>query len=343
MTSSLIPSVLMSEVSNINKHLLEHGCVIVTGVLSPEECKEMQDGALAAMAEITKNMSVAFDSSDPSTWSALSNLLPLHGLIFQWYGTAHAPYMWALRQNPNVLRVFCEIYKCEPEDLLSSFDGVSIAAPAKRLPKTGTDKWFHVDNNPKDHGMDAHGNYHRDTVQSWITSNNVGANDATLKLIPRSHQLAKELYEKFKPESKGDFYILSEAELEYVKARGYEEVRVACPAGSMVLWDSRCIHQGARALVIHENPGLGHFRNIAYVCMAPRKKCGSEKELHKVLKKRVEAFETGRNTSHNPLRPKLFARGPRTYGRPMDNVTHIPPLPKEKLSSIGRRLVGYST
>ena len=56
------------------------------------------------------------------------------------------------------------------------------------------------------------------------------------------------------------------------------------------------------------------------------------------LKKKQKAFNEQRMTTHNPHKPKLFSKTPRTYGNDLPNITM---LPKVELNEIGKRLAGF--
>jgi hypothetical protein len=56
------------------------------------------------------------------------------------------------------------------------------------------------------------------------------------------------------------------------------------------------------------------------------------------IKKRKKAFEDMRTTSHNPCKPKLFGKSPRTYGSILPIITKID---KPIINELGRKLIGF--
>ena len=80
-----------------------------------------------------------------------------------------------------------------------------------------------------------------------------------------------------------------------------------------------------------EHPNL---RAIVYLCYTPRALCSPSN-----LAKHIKAFEELRTTNHYPHRPKLFSKVPQTYGTTLPVII---PLEVPQLTTIGRRLVGYS-
>ena len=100
--------------------------------------------------------------------------------------------------------------------------------------------------------------------------------------------------------------------------------------GSIVLWDSRTIHQGKEPekLRVNEN-----FRIAVYVCMMPRNMSNN-----KALEKKRKAFNELRVTNHWANNPKLFPKSPRTYGNEIPEFNQIHP---PQLNEIGMRLAGF--
>jgi hypothetical protein len=103
-----------------------------------------------------------------------------------------------------------------------------------------------------------------------------------------------------------------------------------CPAGSMVLWDSRTMHSCTGAVRGRAAPNI---RNIAYISYEPRSYCTPA-----ALRKRINAFRNQRNTTHWPCNPKLLSDRPSARD---DRIEEIEPLPYPELSRLGYQLVGY--
>ena len=59
---------------------------------------------------------------------------------------------------------------------------------------------------------------------------------------------------------KKDWYQVKNEQLEFYKSLGLKEQTIVCPAGSLVLWDSRTIHCGIEARKNRKNP---KFRSVA--------------------------------------------------------------------------------
>ena len=77
------------------------------------------------------------------------------------------------------------------------------------------------------------------------------------------------------------------------------------PAGSLVIWDSRCFHQNQ-----YGKPGTEE-RMVQYVCYFPK---NHQNNTPAIKKKRRKYFEDRRTTSHWPAPVKVNSKQGRTYG-----------------------------
>lgn len=265
--------------------------------------------------------------ADPKTWKNWFDLNPMHGMLQQHYGVGQAQYVWDVRANSKVAEVFSKLWETKKEDLLCSFDGVAYHFPPEETGRAWFhNEWFHCDQSYKRHDLEC--------FQGWVTGYEVGEKDATLIVLAGSH-LKHKAFETFLHEKKSkvlaqDWQKLQADEVQWYKDEGCEPLAIACPAGSLVLWDSRTVHHGREPLKERERARL---RNVAYVCMTPRSWCKT-----KDLIRKVKIFEAGRMTTHWPHRPKQFAKVPRTWGK---EVKATGTLEKPVLTALGRRLAGY--
>ena len=148
--------------------------------------------------------------------------------------------------------------------------------------------------------------------------------DASLEVLVGSHVLherfaaevlpAKEADDLNKKKGK-DWYKLTDVQESFFFTQGCERVRIKCPKGSMVFWDSRTIHSGVQSTP--NNPNT-NFRSIVYVCMKPRSEIKP-----KDLKRKRLSFDKLRTCSHSPEDPRAFPNTPQTYGATLLNVKHL--------------------
>ena len=75
------------------------------------------------------------------------------------------------------------------------------------------------------------------------------------------------------------------------------------------------------------------MRVVSYLCYTPR-----DFATENMLKKKINAFENMRTTSHCPHKPKLFPLKPRTYGQVLAPIADIQ---SPKINDLGKKLIGY--
>ena len=308
----------------ITATIQKYGVAIVPGVLNQAEIKEMQDGMFDFLEHVTALFETPIDRTKPETFVEFYKLYPNHGMLLQHWQVGHAQFIWNLRQNPKIADAFAKVWKCAPEDLLCSFDGASFHLSAE-ITKRGKFRsfWYHTDQS-----------YTRpdfECIQSWVTAFDVNEGDATLAFIEGSNKYHAEFQKTFGVKNKSDWYPVKNAELDfYTTQLGLPQKKIVCPAGCLVLWDSRTIHCGVQ----HVKREKINFRCVAYICMTPRAFATKA-----ALKKRCAAFEALRLTTHWPHKPILFPKNPQTYGKALPETQNLPGLPN--LTDLGKRLIGF--
>ena len=300
------------------------GVAVVKNVLSPEELKTAREELWATLEEITQNFKVPFKFADKSTWRSFYDLMPLHGMLLQHWGVGQTQFVWNIRQNPKVANVFAKIWNCEVENLVVSFDGMSVSLCPEVTNKGyfRGNMWSHVDQSyTKPYFL---------CIQGMVTLWDADEGDATLLVHEGSNNVHKAFGKKFGITDKSNWYKINSDE-QYEFMADYPQVCVKAKAGSLILWDSRTCHQGIEPR--KERANKDTIRCVVYTCYLPRSNTNS-----KELQKKIEAFEMGRTTSHWPYPVKMFPKYPRTYGNPLPNVTKPA---KPILTPLGKRLAGY--
>jgi ectoine hydroxylase-related dioxygenase (phytanoyl-CoA dioxygenase family) len=314
----------------LKKTLDKYGVAIIPNVLTDQECDDMVSGMWDFFEHITqdwagnKTNKKPINRNDKSTWREFYNLFPSHSMLIQHWNVGHAQVSWDLRQKEKIVDIFAHFWKCNKEELLTSFDGLSFNFPPEET-KRGHfrgNTWYHCDQSFTRQQFEC--------VQSWITGLDVEKDDATLTIYEGSHKYQNEFAETFDVKDKSDWYKLSnEEELFYIQ-KGCERVNIMCPKGSMVFWDSRTIHCGTEA---RKNRPNKKFRSVVYLCYQPRSQITPA-----LLRKKIKAFNELRTTNHWPSKPKLFAKNPRTYGKELPIINPIrPPV----LTELGKKLAGF--
>ena len=289
----------------------KYGIAILENVLDEEECKVMFSQAWDFFEELYP----VLNRNDPSTWKNIHDLKPLHGMLFQHWGIGHAQYIWNLRMNPKIINIYKIIWSnilegIQIDELKVSFDGASFGVPPEDTNKgwNGND-WFHVDQRFPKASYD-----NIECIQSWVTSENVGPDDATLSILEGSNQIHSKvglmIAENLDPKNrddihKNDWYKFNKDELSLYK--DCPRVDIQCKAGSMVFWDSRTVHCGRGPI---KNRLEKNFRNVVYLCYIP-----SSMVNYTIKCKRIRAYKDLRTTSHWPNKAKFFPKMPRIYGK----------------------------
>ncbi len=313
----------------LKQTLATYGVAIVPALLSAEECDAFEKGVWDTLGTLSSKWDVPVSKDNPASWVGLLDLMPQHSMLFQQFGLGHAEFVWALRQNPKVVDVFSRIWGVPPEDLLVSFDGIAVHMPPEVTGRGAfRTSWYHTDQRFSKGKLEC--------IQGWATAREVKPCDATLTVLLGSHVHHTEFAQRFdRMGVKGDWYKLAnQAEQDFfVVEKGCRPISIACPAGSLVLWDSRTMHAGQESLRERKAADVT-MRMVVYLCYLPRSLATSAD-----LEKKREAYNNLRMTSHWPHHPMLFGLTPRTYGKKLPEVTELPK--PGNLTKLGRRLAGF--
>lgn len=302
-----------------------YGVAAIKDVLTPSECAAMVSGLAEAMQTLTARLPVPFDPASPDTYKTLAKTLPLHQMIYQHSGVGWCKAAVDVRQNPRVVANFAALYGTTK--LWTSYDGVAVSYPyARREPPASAPKktWFHVDNDPQKHETDS--------VQSWVTGGDVLPGDATLTVLAGAARHWDEYRRTFGPrvDKRIDWHQLGPEEMAFFAARGCTQLAITCPAGTQVFWNSCTPHEGTPPQPPCETRSV---RSVVYVCMAPEsfaarkyakaKLAVDNRKIEKTRKQRFEWAKAGRNTSHSPCNPRVFATKPYNYGGPLPDLVQL--------------------
>lgn len=272
----------VSNSEEIQRLIKKNGFVIVKDVLNANECKEMIDGIWDSMEKITAKLNVPLDRNKSSTWGSIKKQHNIHNIYCD-HGIVHTDALWKVRQNPNILRVYSKLLRCRPKDLLVSFDGVSVQTPPEyNNCKRGwynNDSWYHVDSGT-----------HKQCFQSWVTARDVNPEDYTIGFFVKSHKSFNNFRKQFNITSKKNFYKLrTKREVEYYETK-HRQIRISCPAGSLVVWDSRLMHSGLKPLKTRTKP---NHRTVCFISYGNRFNAAP-----KTIIKRINLYNNRRATTH---------------------------------------------
>jgi hypothetical protein len=314
----------VTNIKNVKKTILKYGVAIIPNVLDEDECEDIKKGMWDMLEYTSENLKVPIKRDDKKTWRSIKEYYGLHSMLIQHWHLGQSEFIWKIRENDKIIKVFEKIWSCEKDDLLVSFDGISInLAPEVTNYGINCKDWLHVDQRFTNNDFSC--------IQSWVNPYDTNEGDSTLYFLENSNLYHEGFEEKYATKCESDWYKFTDDELEYYKdEKKCEEKRIKCPKGSLVLWDSRTVHCGGKVFKEREEQNT---RCAIYLCYIPRKYC-----TDKDLKKKIKAFDEMRITSHYANRAKLFAKNPRTYGEPLPNIKKIE---KPELNETRKKLIGY--
>lgn len=299
------------------QHLLEYGWTVIP---IPNWNPLFTQQFLSWFESCSSN----FKSNDHTTWISKNMPMMLHGILKNYFG--HTELQWKIREL--CAPIFAQIWGCNPEELLCSFDGGCFlpCIPKEELKNTGFKQWFHVDQMRSVLDFCS--------VQGIVNFEDNDFEDGGLILVEDSHKVFPEYMAKHPSEgitwAPGDMSdpLLSTRKL----------IKICAKRGEIILFDSRTFHCNIHPFGSKmRSDGSPRFRMCTYVAMQPRRGA-SEKELAK----RRLLYEKGRMTGHwcYGLWFKETSEHPRTYGK-CDSIIRPTTIEIAVLNDLTKRLVGY--
>ena len=314
-----------TNVEDVKAKLKKYGVCYVPNVLTEEECVQMISGTWDFVEHLTQKDSAPVKRHKPDSWINLATLCPLADMLYHYWNAGHAQHLWDIRQNEKILKIFSLFWDCTPEDLLVSFDGFAFLPPPEV-----TDVGFAQANAKQYHLDQSLTRPYFDGIQSFVTAYDINENDATLSFYESSHLLIPEFIENFGIRTEGDWVRFNPTEETFFASR-CKEVQIKCPAGSLVIWDSRTVHTPMKPM---RNREISNTRCISYLSYSKKDRITEEKLLQK-----IEAFENMCTSNHYAHNPGYFDEVPPNHGAVENYVTQIE-FPT--LTPIGYSLVGYN-
>jgi hypothetical protein len=258
---------------NIKTELINKGYVIIPNILTEDEIKTI------------KSLHDTWRASIPNH-DKIHNTIDPHG-IYKHHEAGHQRHAWLIRTNPKVQHVFKYLWNCDK--LTTGFDGSCYINKETTKP----DKlWTHTDQAPNKEGLVCY--------QSFVslTSNK----ERTLVVYEGTHKLHNEYFKSKGINHSKNWQLIDEANLDIIQPL---KRTLDVPAGSLVLWDSRCFHQNQYGKPNSEE------RIVQYICMLPD---NNKLNSNSMKAKRLKYFEERRTTSHWPYPINVNSKQPQTYG-----------------------------
>eukprot|EP00927_Polykrikos_kofoidii_P065555 TRINITY_DN61295_c0_g1_i1.p1 TRINITY_DN61295_c0_g1~~TRINITY_DN61295_c0_g1_i1.p1 ORF type:complete len:517 (-),score=73.96 TRINITY_DN61295_c0_g1_i1:310-1794(-) len=211
-----------------------HGCAVVTGVLDETQCVEF--------ASLWKDDLKSSDVREKPVGKG-----PFSQGYMMTDGLPHGQLAWTARLHRKVRNSFATIYDCAVEDLTTGMDLVFYSLPDTEGLATENLQWLHVDQNIKSGFEDL---VAQGLLYIWDSTSECSS---TTALWSGSHlepydRLMRDGYAEELGSAPWRAQSLKLNELHDSLGLLDEAIskvrRVPCPAGSLLLWNSKTIHQG---------------------------------------------------------------------------------------------------
>lgn len=259
----------------------EYGVCVIPHIFTESECISLRDNIWCDLKTISGG---TFDVLDTSTWSNYYDIInPIHNMIINKYGIGHSQAVWNIRQDLRIGNIFSKIWNVPKENLLSSFDSVSCYLPPEITGIGFYDKkneWLHTDQSPNKKGFHC--------IQGMVNLYDTEEGDATLCVLEGSNKLHENFFKFINYNSDDDWYKLKPGQRDFFA--NCKEVCIKAPIGSLILFDSRTIHQGISA---QKGRMRANFRMVIYTCLMPKSYYTEEQ-----IRMRKKYFLEKRMTNH---------------------------------------------
>ena len=191
---------------------------------------------------------------------------------------AHGDFMWTIRCDERVQRVFATLWECRTDELISSFDGACV----QRSNECSRGLPWHLDQNSlHDDGLMS--------VQGILLLTDMDEKRGGTAFVRKSHlkhvKVLKRHHREDEREDEWDFVLIEDDDP--VLRNTHNIVQPNVSAGSILLWDSRTVHR------VVPPTDISTERAVVYLSMAPRKRLKDN-----VAKLRQNAYKKGIATTH---------------------------------------------
>ncbi len=298
---------LIEKVKQAALDLEENGYAVIPSVFTKEECVDIREKMWAHLYEISKDAPFPLTPDQDYKKMKATDLLPhKHGIIESWRFN-HFKTIREIRRDKRILWIFALLYGTD--QLTGSMDRVNFKFPGRTYKSNGT--WPHVDQHASKPD--------RITIQSYVTFFDCEADSPGNRLYKGSHKIFDEFFKAKRDAKAGDWNKLTEEEKKTLPLQ-CPLVKPTYEAGSMLLWDSRTVHDP------DDGSNFKEGRFVVYVCF---NKLWEKKDDDKFLAQKKQAFLDCRSTSHAPLPQSMFGKTPRLYAGSEKGRYDV--IPKDKL------------
>lgn len=248
------------------------GFYVIRDVLPLEEFETYSDLFGDYLADLTADELLQMDRAP-------------HG-VQKYHEVGHQRFAWYLRTRPSIQAPFKRLYRTD--DLVTSFDGINYQSGTRARRDT---HWAHSDQAP------ANSDFRCYQAVFSLTTNLSN----TLVIWPKSHRVHAEHAAHYGLTHKRNW---QKVEPEFLVDNWLDRTVIPLPANSLVIWDSRLIHQNQYG----QRP---ERRICQYISYLPRHAPGNTPAQQT---KRRAHFHNRRMTSHWAYPISTNSRQPQHYG-----------------------------
>ena len=328
--------------------LRKFGVAILPGFLTPPQCAT----AFQAVMRDLEQLIPTFKYADTKTWPNLRrDGKALHTMLIQNWGVAWMQSMVDIRQDPRITDFFAEVFSAynpkrtaaqgpfKREDMLMSSDALSLHLNVSSCPhgwhRPGH-HWLHTDKASNDFTTYVQGFI---SLTDFRTKGISRGSCLHVFLYSQLYTTTEEYLKRFPWTAGAQFNLIrTQAQIDYLLAKGCEVAFIDARKGDMVIFLSQTVHEALPA----ERPphcdteeAVRCERLVIYVACQP-----IQMATCKDLKRKLDAYEKLSTTGHQAaVNVKTFAQCPRTYGK--EDAFVVKPVAKHPtLNEQGRRQWG---
>ena len=190
-------------IDNVNSYLDTHGVAVIPNILTEDECINYRNRIWAELNHVTQGR---FDINNKDTWREFYKFYPLHSMLLQHFSLGHMQPIWDIRTHNNVCKPFEKIWNTDKNNLLVSFDGLSVHLPPEKTNKGWFhNEWYHTDQSS--HKIGKH------CIQGMVNLYDVNDGDATLSILEKSHNYHSSFFEDNNIDNRSDWYKLKNEDI----------------------------------------------------------------------------------------------------------------------------------
>ncbi|CAF3528516.1 unnamed protein product [Rotaria sp. Silwood1] len=238
------------------EHLNEHGYAVFSNILTNDEVNHSVDLLWKHLESLQHPYHI--QRNNPKTWDESWPGTPHIGLLND-EGIGQSEFMWFIRGNPNIKKVFSHIWNSN--ELFVSFDGAGCFRNWHLNNEWKTSSgWYHCDQNPFKKPD-------RCSIQGLVSLTDNNESTGGFVVVPDSLKHFSKLKSTTNRYFWGDYVRIPD---QYPLLEKFHPRLVKCNAGDLIVWDSRSIHCNTPAIVNKEkNNQIELLRIVAYICMSP--------------------------------------------------------------------------